>query len=511
MATAAHSITGRSRLVVLRSALWPPLLAVAILVLISVCMDLLGLSESFGTWLWFSPLALLAACALTAGRLIRGGTEWAFSPVVWALLALAAYYGFGPLIYSFGDQSVIRLLDAGFPVDNYWLFRTNLLNLVGILALLIGLLLPTYFGNLSGVARAIDIGRDIPAKTMLYVSIAVGFSVKYLIAIPRAFGLLGFTPPSTITELQQLTLVSIVISGFLTRSGTVAYRALFLLLIVADLSSGLLVNSKLATLQVLIAAMLGRAMATRSTRTLLQGFAVIALAAILLNPIVSDSRAMGITDESSGILQAVETRSQLMLDAVSRFWRGESDSVERAPQSWWMRFCYAPTQAFVLHEYDSGRPGDIGDNIFWVFVPRALYSDKPLINPGTAFSYLFDGNPDNSNAPGAIAEGYWYGGWVGLAIGGLYIGWILMALHSISMRAILSENWFLMPFVLMGIRAGFRVDGWFVMEYVGGIVMYVALLAVALGLLRMASKPHDVWPRKRPCAAHASDRGSGWA
>ena len=60
---------------------------------------------------------------------------WLLTPLPWLLLATAVFFGFGPLAYRFAGPETVAYMDAFWPVGREELWRTNLLDAVGILSL----------------------------------------------------------------------------------------------------------------------------------------------------------------------------------------------------------------------------------------------------------------------------------------------------------------------------------------------------------------------------------------
>ena len=465
----------------LRKALWPLLLVALTLVLTSWAISLAGLSETWGAWLWVFPLGLAVGCFGTAARLVRKEPSWIVSPLFWCLLAVGTYFGFGPLVYTFGNPGTVVRLDYAFVVDDYWLFQTNLVDQVGLLALVLGALVGSRIGLPKGLVSRLDSLSRIDARQVFLVTAAIGVVAKYVVDLPSIFHILSFTPPTSLSTLGDLTLAAILMSGYLSASRP-SYRLPFVVLLFAEVSTNLLLNSKQAVLEAVIVAIVGLVLGTRRRAILVVAAIAVPLALTTLVPIVNESRQLGIESPSSGYADAVGARLDVMSEAVTRYLTGNLTGGAGSSQAWWSRLCYSPEEAFAMNEYDMGRPGSFVTDALWSFVPRFIWPEKPLINPGVAFSIDFDGNANNSVAAGTFGEGYWNGGWLGAVAFGLYIGLVLAILNSISNGIVTRQAWPAMLFVVLGIRAGFRIDGWFAMEYVGGIVIYLALLSVVLAL-----------------------------
>jgi hypothetical protein len=145
------------------------------------------------------------------------------------------------------------------------------------------------------------------------------------------------------------------------------------------------------------------------------------------------------------------------------------------------RLSYTNQATFAVHEYDSLRPGASFVNVLAVFVPRALWPDKPIITQmANEFNASATGNLNSASSPGLFAEAYWNFGWPGVVLVMPALGIILAAFSRYALWVIRSGSWFYFPVLLLALRMGFRTDGYFVADIVGATV-----LAVALHLLLM--------------------------
>jgi len=145
-------------------------------------------------------------------------------------------------------------------------------------------------------------------------------------------------------------------------------------------------------------------------------------------------------------------------------------------QSWWARLSYVNAQTFAMRTYDGGSPGRSFTLVGYAFVPRALWPDKPSIT-GVAedFTFLVTGIRASSSAPGAFAEAYWNGGWFMVVLSCVYLGLLFAGFSHYAVRHMALMDLSLLPVVFIGIRMGFRPDGWFAAEYVGALAIAVVL------------------------------------
>lgn len=428
-------------------------------------------------WLWISPAILFVACTGTAFRIIRADVQRVASPVFWVLFASGVYWGFGPLIYTFGSRSTIDLIDRVYSISRSELFLTNMLNSIGMVALVVGLVAGRrLFGRrpLGWVRRF----EGVDALRVAGVLAAVGLTAKFSMVLPALFGLIG-TQSSTLLQMQVLSKAALMILAYqsVTRGGKAT--AWFVLLFAIEILAAGLVNSKMAILEVIIVALVGRTLVVRKISTVVKGFVVLGLLQLVLQPVVSGYRMMGDRSTIGNYATSIMVTGKLMAQSLSDLMHGINDAKEAAPQGWWSRLCYTPQQAFAMQEYDSERPGSPWGDFAMGLIPRVLWRDKPLVTPGVNFSILFDGNPNSNNAPGVLGEGYWYGGWLGLLVVGLYAGLFLGGVDRVSTEVISRRAWNFIPLVYIGIKSGFRIDGFFSTEFMFGSVWYV-LFAVSM-------------------------------
>jgi hypothetical protein len=399
------------------------------------------------------------------------------SPVFWVLLASGVYWGFGPLIYTFGELSTITNMESKYSVSASELYSTNMMNSVGMLALVVGLAVGRRLvgRRLLGWVRRFE-GLD--ALRVAGVLAAVGLTTKFSMVLPALFGLIA-QQSATLLQMQVLSKAALMILAYLsvTRGGKAT--AWFVLLFVVEVLTAGLVGSKLAIMEVIIATLVGRTLAVRKTSTVVKGFVVLGLLLLVLQPVVSSYREMSARSTRGNYATSVLVAGTAMAQSLSDFMHGINTAQAANPQGWWSRLCYTPQQVFAMREYDSGRSGSPWKDFAMGIIPRVLWRDKPLVTPGLNFSIILDGNAYNNNAPGVLAEGYWYGGWLGLLVVSLYAGIFLGGVDRVSIEVISRRAWIFMPLVIVGVGNGFRIDGLFSTEFMFGSVWYV-LFAVSM-------------------------------
>lgn len=459
-------------------------IVLAFLSAISAVLWLRDGEYSMPAWLWISPAILFVACAGTAFRIIHADIQMAASPVFWVLLASAVYWGFGPLVLTFGNEITLAQIDSGFYVGPTGLMRTNLLDSVGMLVIVAGLALGRHLVG----KRPHGWTQHLEGMNALRVAVAlaaVGLSAKFAMVLPRVFDLIE-TQSSTLMHLETFTKAALMILAYLSATKGRQATFLFALLFTVEILASGLLGSKMAILEVIIVTLVGRTLAVQRTSTMIKGFLVLGLLHVFLQPVVSAYRVM---DKSTGeaYSTSVVEAGSLMLQSISDLIHGCNTSQEDYPQSWWHRLCYAQQQAFSMQEYDAGRPGSPWEDVAASIVPRVFWPDKPWVTPGVNFSILYDGNASNNNGPGVIGEGYWYGGWLGVVSVCLYTGVFLGGIDRISHAVLSHRVWIAMPLVFFGIKTGFRIDGWFSLEYMFGSFWYLLFVISILSFVTISS------------------------
>jgi hypothetical protein len=106
-----------------------------------------------------------------------------------------------------------------------------------------------------------------------------------------------------------------------------------------------------------------------------------------------------------------------------------------------------------------------------------LWPEKPIITDiGSKFYGAATGNAlDSAASPGVFADCYWNFGWPGVILLMIPMGGILLLVSRYSLDVVRRELWLYFPVVLLGMRIGFRTDGFFVVDIIGGTVILVGL------------------------------------
>lgn len=198
-------------------------------------------------------------------------------------------------------------------------------------------------------------------------------------------------------------------------------RAWLVVLIVLTASEGLLSARKVAVIMPFLALSLGLWISERHRfAAIITAFFGVTLYVALLSSVVPHMRSHILYEpRTNTIADRVVIVADIMVTLDER-------EIEDTENSLLARFSPTQFSAHFIASYDNNFPGDSLDNAFVVLVPRIMWPEKPIINPGKQFDAIWrDWDIFSSLAIGFPAEAYWNEGWMGVVIVSSYIGLML--------------------------------------------------------------------------------------
>jgi hypothetical protein len=422
------------------------------------------------------PLYVLIICALTAYQLIRRNPTLIWTPFPWFLLASAAYFGFGPLLHIFGNAETIAYVNGFWQVDNYDIYRTNLLNIIGILIVTffywsIGFIKLTSFQRLLSTSGKMNI------VLLTLVILTIGMFVKYFLALPYEFGMVNYILPGFIFQVAKLVDLGIFLVSFLAfRKGNI-WKYILIILLVIELPVDLMKLEKSSFLLTLLMAVLGCYLAQRRITILIYGSLLTIIAYSLISPIVSSGRIVAQSRPSETLYETLSRRYEILTSEDLLEKRKEENEIQGS----WSRLCYTNVQAATMYLYDSGFPGHNYSMILWTLVPRILYPDKPNMSaPGTELTSAIVGSDTSSTGATVFGDAYYNGGWIMVVIACAGVGVILAVVTRFGLLIMQNSAFVFLPCIFTGIYMGIRIDGRFVEDYVGAFVIYLATMTIII-------------------------------
>jgi hypothetical protein len=464
---------------------------------------------SFGAFLWlacyskFSAqesacISCLAAFTLfgsvSAYQLVRQSPLLIFSPMPWFLLASSVYFGFGPLIYFFGNDMAKTYCNAVWPVDLAELWSVTLLNALGVVLV---------FGVWLWQTREMPRGRFKPAGNG---ALASAILIFYLVGLPFRFitilsdaGLLPFTPPGFLGWLANLTSAGLVLLTAMAMRKGGGWWFLWGAMLVMDVIGGVLAFSKMSILLAVTPCIFGYLLYRPKWQALWCIPVLLATVYLASNSFVSFVRE-NVLDHNS-ILGRMEM--------VHSYFEAEEESgLEEDGQAWWTRLNYANSQVFAMEDYENGTPGDSLMMALIAPIPRILWPDKPIIVSGYEFYRRLTGRDTASFGIGFFAEAYWNGGWLAVILCSGAIGWIFGKITLFIGKEQAIGNLWVLPIALLWVRGGARVDGWIHTEIVGPGVFTLILIVLMRYWISAPAGQSKKRRLQRPVRAIASSRAS---
>jgi hypothetical protein len=445
------------------------------------------------------PAVLGAVCLWIGYRTARKHPPALWTPLPWFLAAWAAYYGFGPLAYVYGAPETVAYMDALYPVDERALLRTNVLNAVGLVAVVVGAALFSRIRIGAPQAPRRSTGDDPWRVALLFLT--VGVPVKYFFELPYVLGLVDFILPGSVQYLGTFSGLAIVPLAAAAAGGRRKARLLFWVLVASEIVVGFVMLSKLRIMETVLLFVLGQyAVRQRIKRLLVAGLIVAVGYVAVLSPFVNFARTMLGRASARHVAEAVSAGQAYLGEG-----REVLADVLPGVQAWWSRLAYSNAQAFAMDQYDQGEPGWTFAMVGYAFVPRFLYGDKPIMTPGFDFTYLIQGTHASSTGLGFVGEAYWNGGWLLVILIGLLVGSLFAMLGRFSIYSVQSGRWLYVPLVFQAIYLALRPDDWFVPSYVGGVLQVVLVVA----LMRLAFSTAVRQRHKRPESSRARRTDGG--
>lgn len=436
-----------------------------------VIVESMGLEDWYllglvcGTALVYTIIVLYFAFCDGAIRLLT-------DPFLILVAAFSLYYLFGTLLLVIGPEDQANYVLKWYATTAQDALRITAMNLIGLAILLF---VASSFNGLrieKAVQPAIAIFNRMPMKKIFWLFSAVGFSA--FLWVETTDGVVN----GTIRQLSKLILIAVLVGTiYRGRNATFLHGLAILIALFASIM-GLLSFGKLATLQPLLILLLGLYLRLHNTKMLVVLFAIMIAALMLLSKPIGEARVILMSSSDTGLLARFNILQQVF--------RTTAD--DSSPGGTWSRLCYTSSQVAAVDLYERGQGGNDMELLGWVFLPRALFPDKPIVTrSGVEFNVKVTGSDTSSTGMGLFVSGYYNLGWTGLIMASICAGWILAIFAAISRSVISSGSMILLPVGLLGSFMAFRIDGHFVGDYLGPFAMIIVPLLVVLFVLRTSS------------------------
>lgn len=436
---------------------------------------------------WLIPIALFVTYGLASYLIVTRNISAIWSPVPWFLLTSAIYYGFGPLVYEYGNPQSVAYSDQIYRILPINLLQTHLLNCVGSLTILIVLSLVMAAFRTPPV---LEVRRPDPLQLqqLLYLFLGVGLTTKYLFILPYTFGLTTSVLSGFIVSLTAFTTGATFLIVYMAAIDR-RYLTFAIIYCGVELVVGMLTLAKIDVLFTVLMIFLGLYNATNRVQLLIIGGVVCVATYVVISPIVSAARQTLGTRTDKGL----ESRYSMM---EQQFAEGEEIyQTDSDIQYWWTRLNYANIQAFGMMSFDNGRPGSSLENSVYSIIPRWLWPNKPVQTYGSDLNELLLRSRSSNLGIGISGEAYWNGGWIGVVLLGAFVGleFAVFTILGAKYMGTLDFRW--VPCGLIGLRMGLRPDDWFVTVFAGPAI--IAIVFYCLTFFTIPASKVAVHGRRR--------------
>jgi hypothetical protein len=415
-----------------------------------------------------------------------------WTPLVWFRLASAVYFGLGQLVpYVVNDATLVSLqeFDSFSDAD---ILKLNIISDLGVICVLAGASIIGTGVRTTSSVRKPSADRNL---NLALVFTFVGAILRYGLVVPYGFGYFEVIPGVvfTLAKLYSAGLLLFLFAG-LRRGGIVLIVAIALTAL--DLLISTLLFYKVEVLSTLVFTMLAVWHHSPGFKKLAIASLAITATYVALVPLVLYGRDEVIARYGSPTAAVpLEERLAIVQDYFSPA-EVRPEEATGGVQTSLARFSYVNVAARVVAWHDQGYIGDSLKNALIVFVPRIIWPEKPDISIiGTELYAALTGQTGSSVSAGLFAEAYWNLGWLGVPVTMLPYGILLGVLSRFSLAVTERGRWGFLPAVLGGLYIGFRVDGAYVIDIMGGgsiVLLFYAALFAPVFFLSEASKRRAV-------------------
>lgn len=446
------------------------------------------------------PVLFGMANLLLGWRIVRQSPLAIWNPLLWFLLACTLYYGLGQLVHLLGNADTVQRVNKTYFVDPSGLARTNFLHTVGAMivvgayalaALLFKRQKRTAIPDSGSPAQEQRSTREAWSAALLFL--CIGVPVKYLLQLPYDLGLVTWILPGSIKYLSTLSGVAIIPLYWLYKKHGGIYRPALLALVISEFLVSLVNLSKLEMIKTALFLLLGAQLVKPGLKKLaLSGIIIVAGYLLVASPFVSFARMTIGRAAAKDLSQAMNLVEQFNAT------RGTVQDMEfPKAQLWWTRLAYSNVELFTMRQYDRGHPGTTFKLAPYALIPRFIFPDKPIMTPGLELTYLITGDANlmSFTGLGVLGEGYWNGGWLGVAVVGIVVGALMAVFYQFSIRTLEAGIFMFLPISMAGIMLGLRIDDWFASAYLGTtvqiLIMYLPLQYIVRPILFGNSGPGE--------------------
>lgn len=436
---------------------------------------------------WVCALALAYAIAMLYQGFRDGAARVLTDPFLILVGAFSVYFLFGTLLLAIGPEDQASYALQWYPTTAQDAVRITAMNLIGLATLLFAAgFFPSQRVEKS-TQPTIAFFDKLPIKKIFWLFLIIGVGAKLQVLSVDIAATDDVIVLGTIRTLAGLTQFAILAGMLYQGRDARVIHVIAITLAIFESAIGLLLFNKSAALMPIMVLLLGLYLHRPSLKLIVTSVAIlVTVFLVLVNPIGDARPMLGVSGDKS-----VSVRLQILKEVFG------SDTPPNYGSGAWSRLCYTVSQVAAVGLYENNQGGEDMELLAWVFVPRVLVSDKPIITrSGTDFNKKITGSDTSSTGIGLFVSGYYNLGWVGLFLVSILAGWILATFAAISRAVVASGSLILLPVGLLGSFMAFRIDGHFVADYLGSFGMVMVPFLTLIFILRVGA-PKTITERVR--------------
>lgn len=427
---------------------------------------------------WTLPVMLGAITLLGMTQMVKRN-----GAAVWTMLfsmrfAMLVFFAIGSLVPLVADDYSRDYILSLYNYSPQEATRVNLVSVTGYFFILVGVKLTSLVKPVFNPIPQFSFS-SAGALRLGLIFMAIGIGYQFLIGIPAAVSDTFVLPGSLVVLLTAIGSIGLFLTTlWATQKGGSAFLLPLLGLFAQLLISLALMEKETFIIGLLLAVLAILLHKFTAFRALVAGLLLAATLAVL-SPIIDNARLTHLTVYPELTGGTVNER----LNYHVGYLKGDRvQSLVGETQTVFVRLHYTSTSAFVMTQYDIGRPSDLIAGSLYVLVPRAIWPDKPETSAiGRELNMLIQGNGGNALGLLVFADAYWNFGWAGLLIFfpvGAFMWWA----SSVSCAIVASRNWLMMPFVLVVFRTGLSVNNAFVLSWLAPSVIAILMFFILKAL-----------------------------
>lgn len=431
------------------------------------------------------PLTILFLGGWTSWRLTTQNRTSLLTPLPLTFAFVSLIYGLGPLLYVFRPAPEYGTVIFRMHMDPNGIFRVQVLNVVGLTFLTLGLLTVSTLA-LRVTSRSASLGRPSRGYTVVRDVLATqppaasnerfllrAYLVFTVIAIAiRSMHWFGGTNPVDLLPgflnfVDFLGSLAIMLGAILAARKGGLFWLLPLLPLGVELVEGFLLLMKSRILIPIVFALFGMYLGGKSMRVLAVGAAFCLSIFVLLYPVIDAGRRQVWTSSDITSLEyyAETDPRHVIASAELDLWHA------------WARWDFTAVQHTLMTEFDAGRPGDTFGDLPWLFIPRFLFPNKPVLDYGARVNALLYGHRRSAVGATIFGEAYWNGGWPLVVASAFVAGGVLFVLTLTCLWLFSQQSVLAWAIGITGVLLGRRLQNFFTSGLIApAVIVFVSAL-----------------------------------